>query len=220
MGGESRRWAQAGGVGGLLFVVSLWFVILWGLLTNPIPEPAFDASSQAVLTYEKASQEASVALVGILGLFCFLVFAVSLAARVREASDRSITPWILVIATAVVFVVTWLAAFALMVGGDFRQRDLDAVGASILWGASQGLFVVSWCAVGGFLVAAGAAALWSHGLPSWLGWWALVIGAGMFISSAVPLTSIWFYPYVLFFAWVIAASVVLLAQAPRSRRAE
>ena len=215
MTGESRRWTQAGGIGGLLFVVLLLILVSLGPLTNPVPEPPFDASSQALLAYAKAGQDPPrLALAGFVGLFGFLVFAASLAARFRAAREGSSIPWILVIATATVLMVMWLADFALAVGGDFRKRDLDATTASILFGIANGIFVASWAAIGGFLAASGAAALWSRALPSWLGWSALVIGPALFLTSAVPLQPIWYYPYFLFYIWVAATSVILLRSAP------
>jgi hypothetical protein len=81
---------------------------------------------------------------------------------------------------------------------------------------SNGIFVVSWSAIAAFLVASGFAALSTRALPQWLGWAALVIGIGMFLAGAAPLSPIWFFPYFLFLVWVLATSVVLIIGKPIS----
>jgi len=201
-----------------VFVASLVILILLMPLTNAVQEPAFDAPSQALLTYAKADQAPSskIAFVGMLGLFGFLMFAVTLAVRFRDAGHGSSVPWILVIVAATVMVVMWMALVGLTIGGELRRRDIDATGASVYFGVDNGIFVASWYAVAGFLATAGAAALWSRGLPIWLGWSAVVIGAALFTASAFPLKPFWYFPYLLFYVWVAAASIALLRSAPRT----
>ncbi len=208
----SRRWARAGAVGGVLFVVSLVVLISIGPLTNPIPEPAFNAPASAFLAYARSAKGElyPLALVGIAGMFGFLLFAAVLIAKFRSSGKASSELLILAILATAVFTLLWLAEFGIQLAGEFRRADLDATSASVFYGLANGIFVVSWAAIAGFLVTAGMAALWSHTLPRWLAWSALVIGAALFLTVAIPLTFVWFFPYLLFYVWVLAVSVVLL----------
>ena len=214
---RTQFWTRAGGIGGIVFFVSLLVLIALMPLSHSVPEPAFDASSSAFLAYAKseANLPFALALVGVVGLFGFTVFAAVLTARFRLAENRSDVAPTLVLLTAAIFIVLWLAELGIGFAHTFRRADLDATGASLLSGLSNGIFVVSWFAVAAFLVASGFAALWTRQLPTWLGWSALVIGIGLFLAGAAPLTAIWLLPYFLFFVWVLAASVVLLRSEPR-----
>ena len=213
-----RFWARLGSVGGIVFFVSLLVLIVLMPLSHSIPEPAFGAPSSAFLAYAKSEADVPFALglVGVLGLFGFALFAAVLTARFRIAENRSDVAPSLVLLAAGVLIVLWLAELGIGFAETFRRNDLDATGASVFSGILNGIFVVSWSAIAAFLAACGFAALWTRALPRWLGWAALVIGAGLFLAGAAPLTAIWYFPYFLFFLWVLATSVVLLRTGPRT----
>jgi len=214
-----RFWTRVGGVGGIVFFVSLVVLIALMPLSHSIPEPAFDAPSNAFLAYAKSEADLPFALwlVGVLGLFGFALFAAVLAVRFRVAGDRSHVASTLVLLAAGTFMVLWLAELAFAIAQTFRRADLDATGASIFFGLSNGIFVVSWSAIAAFLAASGLAALSTRALPRWLGWPAPVIGIGLFLAGAAPMSSIWFFPYFLFLVWVLATSVVLFVTKPNSQ---
>lgn len=213
-----RFLTRAGGVGGIVFFVSLLVLIALMPLSHSITEPAFDAPSSAFLAYAKSEADLPFALglVGVLGLFGFALFAAVLTARFRVAENRSDVAPTLVLLAAAIFIVLWLAELGIGFAQTFRRADLDATSASVLSGLSNGIFVISWSAIAAFLGASGFAALWTRALPPWLGWSALVIGIGLFLAGAAPLTALWFFPYFLFFVWVLATSVVLLRTEPRT----
>ena len=213
-----RFWTRAGGVGGIVFFASLVVLIALMPLSHSITEPAFDAPSSAFLAYAKSEADLPFALglVGVLGLFGFALFAAVLTARFRVAEKPSDVAPTLVLLAAAIFIALWLAELGIGFAHTFRRSDLDATSASVLSGLSNGIFVVSWSAIAAFLAASGFAALWTRALPPWLGWSALVIGIGLFLAAAAPLTAIWFFPYFLFFIWVLATSVVLLRTEPRA----
>jgi hypothetical protein len=87
---------------------------------------------------------------------------------------------------------------------------LDVVEAGTLADLATGFFVVSWVPVAVMCLAAGLAAIVAHALPSWLGWTALLVSVGFFVGEAAPLSPIWYAPNFLYFAWILAVSVVLL----------
>jgi hypothetical protein len=203
-------------VGGIVFFISLVVLIALMPLSHSIAEPAFDAPSSAFLAYAKSESDLpfALSLVGVLGLFGFALFAAVLTVRFRVADNRSNAASTLVLLAAGIVIVLWLAELAFAVAQTFRRADLDATGASILFGLSNGIFVVSWSAIAAFLAASGLAALSTRELPPWLGWPALVIGIGLFLAGAAPLSAIWFFPYFLFLVWVLATSVVLIVRKP------
>jgi hypothetical protein len=211
-----RFWNRVGGVGGIVFFASLLVLIALMPLSHSISEPAFDAPSSAFLAYARseANLPFALSLVGVLGLFGFAVFAAVLTARFRVAENRSGVASTLVLLATAIFIVLWLAELGIRSAETFRRGDLDATGASVLFGLSNGIFVVSWSAVAAFLAASGFAAVWTRALPPWLGWSALVIGIALFLAGAAPLGAIWYLPYFLFFVWVLATSVVLLRSGP------
>jgi hypothetical protein len=69
---------------------------------------------------------------------------------------------------------------------------------------------MSFFGIGGLLIAAGIGAVWSHALPTWLGWSGTVIGLGSVIAPVAQLTAFWLIPFFLFYIWVVAVSVVLI----------
>jgi len=212
VGTGRRLWSRVGGAGGVVFFVSLAVLIVLMPLSHSVSEPAFDAPSNAFLAYAKSESNlpAALELAGVLGLFGFVVFAGVLAEKLRRHDEAWNVPSVLVLLATAVFTASWLALFGLRFANRFRHADLDASGAGVLYGLSNGVFVSSWAAIGGFLIASGVASLWSRAFPAWLGWAAIVIGIAMVLSVASPLSAVWFFPYFLFFFWVLAASVVLL----------
>jgi hypothetical protein len=193
--------------------VALIFVsILWAPLTTTVPEPPFDGSSQGWLSYALAThgQAGIQSAIGALGMLGFLLFAASLVNRLAIVGGPTSMPSTLVILTGGLVIALWLAATGLGIAVAFRERTLDAEGAGLLYGIANGLFVVSWFALGGFLFAVGLGTLGGRGLPQWLAWPAFGIGAGFFAAGALPLAQFWLVPYLLFYGWVLATSVVLL----------
>lgn len=211
----SRRWLQAGGVAGILFVVlEFGFSLVGGT-----SEPAFDAPAKDWLTqYQHAHDLVLVApyTAGLPMLF-FLCFIGALHLRLRAASTSESLPSIAVllfggVAAALLLTAGGAGASALLRVG----HGLDGSGASTLSGLSNEFFVISFFAIGGMLIAAGIGAIETHALPAWLGWSGIVIGIGLVVAVAAQLTEFWLIPFFLFYFWVVAVGVVFIREA-RSR---
>jgi hypothetical protein len=103
-----------------------------------------------------------------------------------------------------------MAAFSVELATAFRARDLDATTASVVFGLANALFASSWFTIAGLLLSASIGALSSGALPRWLTWSGLVVGCGLLVAAAAPLTQLYLTPYLLFFVWIVAVSVLLL----------
>jgi hypothetical protein len=207
-----RRWLQVGGVAGIVFVLLVWAYVAWAPLTVATPEPPFDGPAKDWLAYAQATRSANFVAVPLLtiALFAFLLFAVSLSLKLRPSDEGPNIPSTLVLTTAGLMIGLYMAASGVSLAASFRVADLSATSASLMYGLDNGLFVMTWLAIGGMLAAAGVGGLISHTLPAWLSWPAPFIGVGFVVAATLPLTPVWFAPYILFYVWVIAVSVVLI----------
>jgi hypothetical protein len=210
------RWLQVGGVAGIVFVVLVWAYVLWAPLTVSTPEPPFDGPAKDWLAYAQATRSANFVAAPLItiALFAFLLFAVSLSVKLRPSGEGPNIPSTLVLLMAGLMIGLIMAATGVSLAASFRIADLSATSASLMYGLDNGLFVMTWLAIGGLLAAAGVGGLTSRTLPAWLSWPAPVIAVGFLVAASLPLTALWFAPYILFYVWVIAVSVVLIRTRP------
>jgi hypothetical protein len=215
---SQARWLQVGGGAGIVFVVLVWAFVLWAPLMVSTPEPRFDGPAKDWLAYAQATRSANFVAAPLLtvALFAFLIFAVSLSLKLRPRGEGPNLPSTLVLLMAGLMIGLIMAAIGVGLAASFRVADLDATSAALLFGLDNGLFVMTWLAIGGLLAAAGVGGLTSHTMPAWLSWPAPFVGLGFLVAAALPLTFLWFAPYVLFYVWVLAASVVLITSAPNT----
>lgn len=211
-----RQWRQIGGAGGIVFVVVVLAAVAWAPLTTATPEPPFDGPAAAWLAYARATGAQTIprTVISILALFGFPLFAVSLAMGLRTPDGRWTFPSILVLLATGLSMALWMAASGANLAVGFVASELDATKASLLFGLANGLFAASWFAIAGLALAAGVGALESRALPRWLAWSAVVIGCGFVLGGAVPLTGLWYAPYFLWYAWIVAVSVRFLRSSP------
>jgi hypothetical protein len=210
------RWLQVGGVAGIVFVVLVWAYVLWAPLTVSTPEPPFDGPAKDWLAYAQATRSANFVAAPLItiALFAFLLFAVSLSVKLRPSGEGPNIPSTLVLLMAGLMIGLIMAATGVSLAASFRIADLSATSASLMFGLDNGLFVMTWLAIGGLLAAAGVGGLTSRTLPAWLSWPAPVIAVGFLVAASLPLTALWFAPYILFYVWVVAVSVVLIRTRP------
>jgi hypothetical protein len=225
-GNRSERWA---GGAGLLFVAAL----IASFFVPSTPDagvadaalgPAIDADAQGL--------RAGVYLLGFAAA-AFVVFAAGLAGRLRRGEGEQAGSSIVVVAGALVFSTLMLVAsgvtMALTVAAS-ESRDPAAVRA--LFELDEVVFIPAGFGLALMLLAAGAGIVGSRMLPAWLGWSALVLGAGFLVSllgvmseddEGGPLGLVFFVDLTVSILWVAATSVALLrepsrAGAPSGRR--
>jgi hypothetical protein len=198
-------------------VVLIWVLVLWAPLTISTPEPSFDGPAEDWLAYARATQSMTSAGTPLLvvALFGFLLFAVALSLKLRMAEDTPSVPSTLVLFATGLMLGLWMASAGVGLAASFRAADLDATTASLIYGIANGLFVISWFAMGCLLIAAGTGGVSAGSLPGWLSWPALLVGCAFLVAGAVPLTAIWFAPYFLFYFWVVAVSIGLIRSVVR-----
>jgi hypothetical protein len=186
--------------------------------------PAIDADAEGL--------RAGVYLLG-LAAAAFVVFAAGLAGRLRRGEGEHAGSSIVVVAGALVFSTLLLVAagvtMALTVAAS-ESRDPAAVRA--LFELDEVVFIPAGFGLAIMLLAAGAGIVGTRVLPAWLGWVALVLGAGFVVGllgvmssddEGGPLGIVYFVDLMISILWVAAASVALLreprrAGAPAGRR--
>jgi hypothetical protein len=143
------------------------------------------------------------------GLIACLWFAIGLALILR-CSERGV-PWrsAFLAAAGVVSVVSgqiasWDAAV-------FRSGTITAPVASYAYDLGNISFANSWVAAGAIGICAGLVMLRAPGLPRWAAWWGLVAGVLEVLARAWFRHGFAYAPFALYWAWVLAMSVLLIA---------
>ncbi len=213
-----KQLSRVTGIAGLATMVLLFVPIVAG----SGQEPAFDGSTVEIMSF---LQSVSSPLgdfgrfVSMVGLLSFLWFIVGLSIAMRTAEGP--LGWRSSIAAA-----SGIACVALILAGGWdaaslRADDIDGQVARFAFDQGNASFANAWVALGSFAVSAGLAILKTELFRSWLGWWAIVSGAGLVLSRSVWTTEIWLLPYASFWVWVIFVAVLLLrgrAVAPTDSR--
>jgi hypothetical protein len=145
----------------------------------------------------------------IVGLIACLWFAIGLALVLRP-HERGV-PWrsAFLASAGVVGVVSgqiasWDAAV-------FRSRTIDPRVATYAYDLGNISFANSWVATGAVGLCAASIMLRAPGLPRWAAWWGLLAGAGEVLARAWFRQGFAYAPFALYWAWVLAMSVLLLA---------
>lgn len=197
------------GAGGLAFV--LLQLVGQGLIQVGGAEPAFDAPAEEVVRFFEARNRALFEIgnyVSLLSFVAWIWFLGALWARLRLAEPRP--AWLALVAfgSGLMFLAALSAGWYLAM---FRlEEGLDPQLARLVFDMGNLGFANSWVPLGSMLLASGAVVLRTNALPRWLGWLALATAPLLLAARAVWTWPIAFVPYVLFWIWVVAASVVLL----------
>ena len=209
---EADRWhrlARGTGIAGLATIVSLFTPIV---AISTQGEPAFDATAaeaQAFFSNGGAGwMQTASAVVGLagIGMIWFVVGLSLLLARAEGSPPwRSVVAAVsgLMLAAYQFLDVSWDAA-------SYGSADLDPAVSSYAFDVGNLGFANIWMAMGSFAICAGWVVLSTRMLGRWLGWWAVVAGAGLVLVRFAWEGELWFAPYALFWIWVIIVCVQLI----------
>ena len=189
-------------VGALTGVVAVVLIVLGFIIGGDTPDIE-DSGDQVLEFYldEEGSQIASSILV-VYGAMLFVFFAATLRGRLRRAEETGA-----VLSTAAFGGGLLMAlGIALFAGINFTLADtadnIDASAAQALHALNYDLFFPVALGTEVFFLATGIAVVRGGGLPSWLGWIAIVL-------AIIALTPIGFFAFLAGGLWILAASILL-----------
>lgn len=215
------RWRELGratGVAGIIATVLLFTPII---AISTLGEPGFNATREEAAEFFRNGDSAWVSAAeatAALGMVAFLWFVAGLTTLLRRAEGEP--PWrstvalvsgVLVAAYGVIDA-SWDVAFN-------RGDELDSSVAIFAFDLGNLGFANAWLALGSFAIASGWALLVGRSLAAWWGWWPILAGVGLVAVRYAWESFAWTLPYFIFWAWVIAVAIRLIARptpAPRS----
>ena len=206
------RWARLARNTGIAGSITVGLLFAPIIAISTLGEPPFTATpEQARAFFTNGSVGwAQLVMVGptlaALGLIWFVVGLALLLARAEGnppwRSGVALVSGVL-LAAYLLLDVSWDAA-------SYGAADLDAAVASFAFDLGNLGFANIWLAMGSFAICAGWVVLSTRMLGRWLGWWAIVAGAGLILVRFAWEGELWFAPYSLFWLWVIVVCIQLI----------
>lgn len=208
------RWRELDrttGIAGIIATVLLFAPII---AISTLGEPGFNATPDGAAEFFQNGDTAWVTAAeatAALGMLAFLWFVAGLTTLLRRAegepawrSTVALASGVLVAAYGVIDA-SWDAAFN-------RGDELDSSVAIFAFDLGNLGFANAWLALGSFAIATGWALLSGRALAVWWGWWPIVAGVGLVAVRYAWEGFVWTIPYFIFWAWVIAVSIRLIAR--------
>ena len=186
-------------------------LILGPIIAASGQEPGFTGDAAAVQNFFRSVNSFGsdfgtfLTTVGLIGM---LWFAVGLAVLMARAEGPPAWRSAIAAASAISFGVLNLNGY--WQAAAHRADSLPPELALFAFDVGNAAFANSWVAMGSFSVAAGLVMLTGRFMRRWLGWAAVVAGVGLILSRVDWTSSIWFFPYAIFWIWTITVSVRLL----------
>lgn len=218
---KRSRWRELDrvtGIAGILATVLLFAPII---AISTLGEPGFDATRAEAAGFFRSGDTAWVAAAeatAALGMLVFLWFVAGWTTLLRRVegvpgwrSTVALVSGALVAAYGVIDA-SWDAAFN-------RGDELDSAVAIFAFDLGNLGFANAWLALASFAIASGWAVLAGRAMAAWWGWWAIAAGAGLVIVRYAWESFAWTVPYFIFWAWVIALAVRLIARPTVPQRA-
>jgi hypothetical protein len=137
-----------------------------------------------------------------------LGFLATLRGALRSAEGQD--GWLTLVATG-----AGLLFLALLAGGGFwhiavfRNEGIDPQIIRLLFDLGNFNFASMWVTLGELLFAVEIATVRFGAFPTWIGWMSLVVGIGLLVARIFWTSPVAFAPYVLFWVWLVAISVVM-----------
>ncbi len=203
----TRTLARVTGTAG---IVTLLLVLGASLANNYQGAPFTSDADQAVAFFRTLDDSfgAFSSFVTSVGLIAMLWFGIGLALLLRPFDGEVPRRSAFLAGASVVAVVSgqiasWDAAV-------FRASDIDSQVARYAFDLGNLSFANGWVATGAMAICAGSILISSPTLPSWLGWWAVLAGAGSVLARAVWTEPAAMTPVAGFWLWTAAISLWLL----------
>ncbi len=143
------------------------------------------------------------------GLIAALWFAIGLAMILRRYESG--VPWRSAFLASAGIVGVVSGQIASWDAAAFRSGTIDPKVATYAYDLGNISFANSWTATGAVGICAALVLLRGPGLPRWLGWWGLAAGIGEVLARAFFRHGFAYAPFALYWAWVLAVSIILLA---------
>lgn len=212
-GRETRRggWRLAGALSGLLYVA---FVFLGGAVIARTAGPgrhSLGATADEIAAYLADADPGRVWVgeyLGLLGFVLFLPFAAYAWSALAGARDRGPLRGV-AFAAAAIYVALTAAGIAAL--APALNRSADPASAAPFLDLRTTLLGLGFVFLAVWLVAAGAHALRTGGLPGWLAWSAVAIGALQIAATPLAAYDPGFtgVPTFASFLWIAVVSVIL-----------
>jgi hypothetical protein len=203
--------ATLGRVTGAAGIVTLLAVVGTSLV-NGYQNQSMTEAAPAILSFFRSLDDRVGWLMSYatsVGLIACLWFAIGLALTLRP-HERGV-PWrsTFLAAAGVVSVVS--GQIASWDAGVFRSDSITPQVASYAYDLGNISFANSWVATGAVGICAGLVMLRAPGLPRWAAWWGLVAGVGEVLARAWFRHGFAYAPFAIYWAWVLAMSILLVA---------
>lgn len=201
-------------VGGICGLVAIGLLIISFPFTGETPEPGASADKVAEYLDRSSAQTWTGIYLELFGIVLLVVFAGRIWAILREAEGAG--GWIATtgFGAALAALTVLLVGDATIMGAAFKagREGLDpgVVGAmyAVQWYADLAFGAVN--AV--FFAAAAVLVLRRGALPSWFGWFALVVAVALVAHVPFGPGATMEPPHVLAFLWFVAASIVMIVR--------
>jgi hypothetical protein len=211
-----KRWEQIAAAGGIGFVVLQ--LASQALIQIGGAEPSFTASAEEIVDFFSNRDPSLAPIGGFLSSLSVIALLFFLGALWASLSRYEESPsWLSLVALG-----SGLVAVAVTLGGGgwalaiFRMEDgLDAASARLLFDQGNFTFAQLWVPLATMLLATGIVALRDGAFSKWFGWYSLIVSLALLISRAFWAApgGIAFTGYMLFWIWLIIASVLLIRRA-------
>lgn len=205
---QRRNLARITGAAGIIAFV----VVLSTSLANGYQSAEFTSDAEQATAFFRSLDDwfgAFSAFLTSVGLIAMMWFAIGLALLLRRYDSE--LPWrsSFLAGAGILSVVSgqiasWDAAV-------FRSDDIDPQVARYAFDLGNLSFANSWVATGAMTLCAGLLIVSSRELPNWLGWWAILAGAGSVLARSVWTEGAAFIPFTVLWIWVAVISVLLVA---------
>ena len=212
---SDKRYKQLGAAGGIAFVLLQLFS--QSLIQVGGAEPPFAAPADTIAAFFLQRSIPLFSIGGFLAAFSSLTllwFGGVLWTELQRCEQKP--AWISAVSLASV-----IALVAVSMTGSgwelavFRSNDgLSPEMARTLFDQGNFMFATIWVIAANFLLASSVVGLKDKALPRWLSWLGLITAVGLLIARAFWASSgLAFVPYMLFWVWLIATSIILMRRA-------